>query len=159
MTALYLWMDRLPPADLLLLLGGAWALFLAAAAWVSDRIEGRQRQWKLSHLGLLGGAAILLLPLSLTACSSRASTTQSAQVARAGSVPGGTTEDQVLLHGLQFNPDGSVIRRTSDPILTRRCTCLFLRVEDGDRLPREKDKARAGGLRPPADPKGPAGIR
>lgn len=65
MTPLYLWMDRLPPAGLLLLLGGAWALFLAAAAWVSDRIEGRQRQWKLSHLGLLGGAAIPLLPLSL----------------------------------------------------------------------------------------------
>jgi outer membrane protein OmpA-like peptidoglycan-associated protein len=66
---------------------------------------------------ILGGAAILLLPLSLTACSSRAGTTPPAQVARAGSVPQNTTADKILLHGLQFNPDGSVIRRTSYPIL------------------------------------------
>jgi outer membrane protein OmpA-like peptidoglycan-associated protein len=66
---------------------------------------------------ILGLAAILLLPLVLAACSSRARTTPSAQVASAGSVPQSGTGDKILLHGLQFNPDGSEIRRASDPVL------------------------------------------
>ena len=74
---------------------------------------------------ILGGAAILLLPPSLTACGSGAGTTPSAQVASAGSVPQNTTGDKILLHGLQFNPDGSVIRRTSDPILDSAADILM----------------------------------
>jgi outer membrane protein OmpA-like peptidoglycan-associated protein len=63
---------------------------------------------------MLGGAAILLLPLSITACSGAPATPSPQQVASAGSV---TTQQKILLQGLQFNPDGSVIRRSSDPIL------------------------------------------
>jgi outer membrane protein OmpA-like peptidoglycan-associated protein len=69
---------------------------------------------------ILGGAAILLLPLLLTACSRGAATKPSAQVASAGSMPQNSRNraaDKILLNGLQFNPDGSEIRPTSDPIL------------------------------------------
>ena len=66
---------------------------------------------------LLGGAAVLLLPISFTACAGGASTTPSAQVASMGSMPQKTTGETILLEGLRFNRDGSVVRGTSDPIL------------------------------------------
>lgn len=73
---------------------------------------------------LLAGAAVLLMPLSFTACGGGARTTtpsaqvaRSAQVASAGSMPQNTTGEKILLEGLQFDRDGSAVRHNSDPIL------------------------------------------
>lgn len=86
---------------------------------------------------ILGGAAILLLPLSLVACSggtimnplSSAQPASPGQVASATVVPQNATGEKILLHGLQFNPDGSVIRRSSDPILDSAADTLKRRPD------------------------------